>query len=178
MAQCTAKSKQQKRRCKRHATPGMKVCRMHGGKTPVGAAAAAFKHGRYSKILPTVMAEHYQRAKDDQEWMSLREEIALVDARIAEVLAGAAAVKSQRPQPIWEAIGPLMEQRRRLIETESRRVKDLHDMISRERAYTLIAALADAVRRHVSDRNQLALINADFVRLTRGGVVTTVDGDG
>jgi hypothetical protein len=154
----------------------MKVCKFHGGKTPVGSAAPGFKHGRYSKVLPTVMAEHYQRAKDDHQWMSLREEIALVDARIGEVLAGAAAAKSTRPQPIWEAIGPLMEQRRKLIETESRRVKDLHDMITRERAYTLIAALADAVRRHVPDRNQLAAINADFVRLTRGGVVTTIDG--
>lgn len=38
--QCTAQSKQSGNRCKRAATPGLKVCAMHGGKSPQALAAA------------------------------------------------------------------------------------------------------------------------------------------
>jgi hypothetical protein len=59
---------------------------MHGGMTPSGIAAPQFKHGRRSKYLPTRLVENYSQALEDQELLSLRDEIALVDARLNDVL--------------------------------------------------------------------------------------------
>ena len=61
-------------------------CRMHGGKTPGGVASPSFKTGRYSKYLPSRLTERYQAALDDRELLVLRDEIALVDARISDLL--------------------------------------------------------------------------------------------
>ena len=52
--QCTAKSKQTGERCKRPATPGMKVCYYHGGAKGTGAPKGntnTVKHGFYSNAL-------------------------------------------------------------------------------------------------------------------------------
>lgn len=87
MAQCTAKSKQSGERCKRHAAPGRNVCVMHGGRTPRGADSPSFRHGRYSKHLPSRLAATYEASLSDPALLELREEIALVDARIGELLA-------------------------------------------------------------------------------------------
>ncbi len=67
---------------------GRTVCYHHGGKTPRGFALPQTKTGRYSKHLPTRLAVEYERARADGQLLELREEIALLDARLADVLAG------------------------------------------------------------------------------------------
>ena len=59
---------------------------MHGGKTPSGIASPQFKTGRYSKYLPGRLLERYCEADQDAELFNLRDEIALVDARLADLL--------------------------------------------------------------------------------------------
>lgn len=86
MSQCTATSKTTGQRCRRAAMRGKTVCYMHGGKTPAGMASPHFRHGRYSKVLPDRLAGRYQQALQDPELLALRDEIALVDARKAELL--------------------------------------------------------------------------------------------
>lgn len=61
-------------------------CRMHGGSTPGGLASPHTQHGRYSKYLPARLAERYHEAQADGELLALREDIALVDARLADVI--------------------------------------------------------------------------------------------
>jgi hypothetical protein len=68
----------------------------------------------------------------------------------------------------WREMYALVEQRRKLVETESRRLKDMQQLITVERAMGLISALADSVRRNVTDRKQLAAIQSDLLRLTAG----------
>lgn len=84
--QCKAKSKQSGQRCKRHACPGREVCAMHGGKSLRGMDSPTFKTGRYSKDAPARLHSRYMAGLDDPELTSLRDEIALVDARTAELL--------------------------------------------------------------------------------------------
>lgn len=84
---CTAKSKQSGEQCKRHAVPGMTVCAMHGGKTPGGIASPHFKTGRHSKYVPARMRERYEEALTDDALLALDAEIALLDARIADLLS-------------------------------------------------------------------------------------------
>ena len=84
--QCQAHNKKTGAQCKRRAVTGMRVCMMHGGKTPVGIASPHFKTGRYSKHLPTRLLERYNEAVSDEELLALREDIALLDARVSELL--------------------------------------------------------------------------------------------
>lgn len=62
-------------------------CHLHGGKTPVGAALPQFKHGRYSKHLPTRMMQAYEDARKDKQLLDLNESIALLDARVTDLLS-------------------------------------------------------------------------------------------
>jgi hypothetical protein len=86
MPQCTAHSQQSGERCEKDAVAGFTVCEMHGGKTPVGADSPHFKHGRWSKHLPKRMVERSEEARRDPELTALTDEIALIDARIADML--------------------------------------------------------------------------------------------
>jgi hypothetical protein len=87
MAQCTATSKRTKERCRDHAMHGRTVCYKHGGSIPRGLGLPQTRTGRYSKDMPTRMAARYAEAQQDPELLVLRDEIALLDARLADVLA-------------------------------------------------------------------------------------------
>lgn len=84
--QCKAKSKQSGQRCKRAAMIGKEVCAMHGGKSPRGMESPNFKTGRYSKDAPARMNARYLAGLEDPELTSLRDEIAMVDARTSDLL--------------------------------------------------------------------------------------------
>ena len=164
MSQCTAKSKQTKQRCKHHATPGMSVCRTHGGRTPVGLAALNFKTGRYSKYLPTALVGRYVAARTDPELLSLRDEIGLVDTRITEVLTSIS--DSATPlAAVWETLEPLIEQRRKLVESEHKRLHVLHSVITAEQLMLLLATVTNVIKTHVTDREALSAISLGLKRL-------------
>lgn len=203
--QCTAKSKRTGERCKARAMTGSNVCYHHGGKTPRGVASPHFKHGRYSKALPGRLLERYQEALTDPRLLELAEEIALIDARLQDVLrrvdtgesgrlwrqlkqtheemvearqAGDVAAMAQKLNALgqmidrgladwaaWEEVEKLLEQRRRFVESERRRMVEMQQMITAERAMALLAFVVDVIRRHVSDRRVLAAISADIGKL-------------
>lgn len=73
--------------CKNRAVRGSNRCRMHGGTQPKGAASPNFKHGRHSSQLPQALAERYRTAHDDPIMLEQRDEIALLDARLAALLS-------------------------------------------------------------------------------------------
>lgn len=219
MAQCTAKSKRTGERCRRQAVPGMTVCASHGGKSLAGPASPRFKTGRYSKYLPERLRERYEAAAEDPELLALREDIALIDSRLADLLkrvdsgeagsiwkllqsAWRAYVKAQKgDDPVeaaaafadvddliqkglmdhaaWSEIAGLLEQRRRLVESERKRLVDMQQMLTAEQAMVFVTAVTDAVRRHVTDRKTLTAIARELVQLTsvpgRGNALT---GDG
>jgi len=86
MSQCTARSKRSGMQCRDKAMIGRTVCYHHGGKSPQGIASATIKTGRYSKHLPTRMLADYEGAKLDTELLALQDEIALIDARLVDLL--------------------------------------------------------------------------------------------
>jgi hypothetical protein len=200
--QCRAKSKRSQRRCRRHATPGAAVCRMHGGKTPRGSASIHFRTGRHSKFIPARLAAKYRDATKDPELLSLRSELALLDARTAELLGRVdtgesealwdtlqkewAAFRRSRAlgdvpkmhqaiaaldllmdrqhtdHAAWREIGEGIEQRRKLVESEQKRLIALQQVITAESALTLMGTLVDIVTTHVRDQPTLAQIVADL----------------
>jgi len=247
MAQCTVKSKQSGQRCKRYAVFGKTVCVIHGGKSPGGMASPNLKHGRHSKYLPKGLLEKYKTALADPELLQLHDEIALIDARLAEVLgkieAGAdasqtwetlqiefaslvnamesipafaakingtgegenrASLETQWRKPkkfkkekldeqkagetlllsmnslgaliaggadtreAWGDVQVLVEQRRKLVESERRWYLENQQMITAEKALILIAAIADIIRQNVQDEKTKRLIIENINRLAIG----------
>lgn len=74
-------------------------CRMHGGASLRGMASGTFKHGRFSKYLPVRLSSRYCQALADPELLKLQHEIALVDARLQDVLT---RVDSGESGPAWD----------------------------------------------------------------------------
>lgn len=69
----------------------------------------------------------------------------------------------------WDELLKTVEQRRRLAETERRRVEAIQDRITSDRALLFASALVSAVRKHVTDRSLLGAIEREFARLIGGG---------
>jgi hypothetical protein len=124
---CTATSKRTGERCKRAAAPGRSVCAMHGGKSPSGPAHPAFRHGRYSAALPARLGDRYRAALGDPELLALRDELALVDARLDELLR---RVGAGVHGAAWrEAVAALADLRRALATGPPAAVRlALHDL--------------------------------------------------
>jgi hypothetical protein len=83
---------------------------------------------------------------------ALREMERLVDLGIADYRA-------------WAELLATIETRRRLADTERRRLEAMQQMITTERAMLLVAALVDAVRRHVDDRRILDAIGREVEQI-------------
>ena len=63
------------------------MCRHHGGRTPSGIASANFRHGKYVDSLPMDLVAEYMRLMEDDNYLALREEIALLSMRVNDVIA-------------------------------------------------------------------------------------------
>lgn len=200
MARCTAKSKQAKRRCKNHAVVGFTVCRTHGGGSPVGIAHPSFKHGGKSRHhpMPTRLRETYEAALSDENLVELRADIALMDARLADVLkrvdsgeAGSIWAELREAQreadkakdteelrfalarmrelimkgygdtAAWTEVRSIIEQRRKLSESERKREVELRQVIPADQAMALMTAVIESVQRNVTDKVALARISRD-----------------
>lgn len=61
-------------------------CRFHGGRNAWGPTHAAFKTGRHSEYLPSDLLTDYQTTYNDPEYLSLRSQISVSEAREAELL--------------------------------------------------------------------------------------------
>ena len=61
-------------------------CLNHGGKSLSGIASPSYKHGRYSTALPTGLIPRFEASMADPDLLDQRAELALLDARIEELL--------------------------------------------------------------------------------------------
>jgi hypothetical protein len=159
----------------------------------------------------------YKAAGLDPELMSLRQDLALLDARIMDVLkrvdtgeagvvwhdaqaamarfdrawvkkdgAGMEAALAEMRRLIgqgvadwaaWRAVEKLIEQRRKLVESEQHRLTLAHEMINREQAMALMGQVVDILRRHVPDRQVLNAIALDIQALGHRGKGHAADTD-
>lgn len=71
-----------------------------------------------------------------------------VAERLSEV---GALIHAGADTAAWDEVRELVQDRRQLVESERKRLVELHQMISVERAMALVARVADAIRRHVTD---------------------------
>jgi hypothetical protein len=209
MAQCRARSKRSQERCRKPSTPGHNVCHIHGSKTPRGFGLPQTKTGRYSKVLPVRMAQRYHEALASKDLLSVRDDVATADARLADLFT---RVDTGESGALWQALREALEQfaraqatgdipgmdrqcatmrqlvtqgsddyqawseiykvwehRCKLVQTESRTLMTMQQMVSTEELVTMFGVVVDTIQRAVlahadegSGRRILADISRDF----------------
>jgi monoamine oxidase len=212
---CTATSKRTGQPCGANAMTGAHLCYHHGGKTPTGIAAPTYKHGRYSRVLPARLLDRYHAAEADPTRLQLDAEIALLDARLSDLLArvdtgesgalwgalqakykellfyrndklkapqimtdlGALITQGAADVAAWQEVQDVVQQRRRLVESERKHLIEQQQMIRADEAMALITAIAMSVKTHVSNPAEVARISADLTRLLNSGVQQYVEGE-
>lgn len=97
---CGAKKRGKDETCRALAMANGR-CRIHGGLQPNGIARPQFKTGRYSKYLPARLAGRYEEAAADPDLLALRDDIALLDTRIAQTVS---ALDTGESQEAWSAL--------------------------------------------------------------------------
>jgi hypothetical protein len=177
---------------------------MHGGKSPTGPASPHWQTGRYSRSMPTDLLASYEAAATDQNQLALRDEIAVIEARMGALLSGlstaetgerwaalgrlwAALTDAQRAQNAeravaifaevgqtitagagdqvaWREITDLIERRRRLVDTETRRLQIADETVSRADAGAILLQIGVLVREHVKDRAAVKAISEGLRR--------------
>ena len=188
--------------CQRPPSPSGH-CNLHRGKSLAGIAPPSFKTGRHSRYLPTRMLEDLREAVNDPDYLSPRAEIALVDARIADLMrsaktgesaalwqtsadlahkakvapgkAGTAETEAARAKwdgvqqeavqgivaawqeggtdsLIWREIIAMIDLRRKLCETEAKRIALAHSTMNVEQVNAFLEAIVMAVKRNVANR--------------------------
>jgi hypothetical protein len=69
----------------------------------------------------------------------------------------------------WDEVTKLMEQRRRLVESERKRLVEMNQVITSERALILIAAIVDIIKTHVIEKPTLKAITWEIETLLKFG---------
>jgi hypothetical protein len=173
--QCEATSKRSGERCRKHAMRGRNVCMSHGGKTPRGAASPHFKTGRYSRSLPGRLVAAYEEALSDPRLLSLRDDIALTDAMLMETLSqfddDTPTTKKRR---VVRDACKLIEQRRRLVDSEVKHIVLAREMITAEEAMSLMRAMVAIVTRYIPDPKDRAAIVEEVHALMNHGPETPI----
>ena len=82
---CEAKTRTTGTPCKRYPMSNGR-CYLHGGKSLAGPAHPGWKHGKYSKYFRGDNQKRYDSLLNNPDILSLREEIALIELRISELL--------------------------------------------------------------------------------------------
>ena len=159
---CGAKNRQG-RPCAKPPLRGRERCRNHGGASPVGMAHPNFKTGRWSRYLPKNLKAKYEEAQADPFAKTHTSDLALIDAKVKDLLERA----DNEGNPVWLEIWPLIELRRRVLESEYKHLKDQQQMISIEELMVLTRFIGDSIKtavlKHVDDESGKRLI-ADVCR--------------
>jgi hypothetical protein len=148
------------------------------------------------------LQDRYEEARTDPELLSLRDDVALLDARLTDLVLkldtgetkqlwsvlreryhefvsarnsrdtatmtstliaiGNLIEKGVASDDLWTEIAGMLDQRRKLVESERKRLIEMRQMITAERAMVLISALIDAVSRNVGDKGTVRAIAAEF----------------
>lgn len=75
----------------------------------------------------------------------------------------------------WAELQAIFENIRRLAETERKRLVEMQQMITSERAYNFVTRLAEIVRAHVDDPKALNAISDDFRRELSRSIPANID---
>jgi hypothetical protein len=91
---------------------------------------------------------------EDPELLSVRSEVALLDARLGELAATLPDEPAELDSSTWHDLLALIEQRRKLVDTERRREEVLQSNMTSNQAIAFVSCLMQAVVECVADRRE------------------------
>lgn len=125
-------------------------CKFHGGKSLAGPANPAWKGGGRSTYLPAKAAERFLDGMQDKNLMRLRQDVALVEMLITGL--SAKLPKTGPPsEQVERRLVNLIDQRRRLIESEHRRLDTLRQNVSLAQFLATMRIVAEIIREFVEE---------------------------
>jgi translation elongation factor EF-G len=102
--------------------------------------------------LPGHLVATYERALNDSRLLSLRDELALTDAMISELLLQLGDdSRDSKYRRVFRQVGKLIDKRRRLVETEVRHLVLAGEILTAEEALALMQAVVSIVTRYLPD---------------------------
>jgi hypothetical protein len=155
--------------------------------------------------MPKRLLETYERAAGDGDLLVLRDDVAIIDTRLAELLSkldtgetgaawskaleqyaglqdaiaagdaggvtasiaalGGALKRGQAGYHAWREVGEMLDLRRKLVESERKRLVQLSQMVTAEQAMVLLMAVTRLVKEHVDDQKALIAISDGIRRI-------------
>jgi len=186
--------------CMKAAMYGSPYCPYHVKHT--GVAVNAYKDGRTSKYhgaLPARLLAAYEASLDDGRLLQMREEIALLDSRIVDLIKRVDSGESgrlwvrlgevqrefstarklgkvelmseklaelealiaagKRDAEAWREVQTALDLRRKLVESERRRINEQQQAVTAEQLAGFMSTLLELLTDEVEDRNVLGRIS-------------------
>jgi hypothetical protein len=130
--------------------------------------------------MPTRLADRHRMALEDPTLLELTSEVALLDVRIGELLSNLPEEASEADADTWRELLTLVEQRRKLVDSERKREVELQLTLSAAQARALVGALMTAVVECVSSMQERAAIarRVESLMALPGELVIEDEGDG
>lgn len=166
---CGARSKRTGEPCARAPVRGRTRCYLHGGATPRGMMSPHYRGRGYSKDIPSRLWDRYAQALADPTLLELTSEVSLVDTRMGELFAQLPEQPDETDPEVWSSLLSLIEQRRKLVETERKREVDLQLHLTVQQALLFVGALQAAVADIVTDPAQRQALARRFEQLMNRG---------
>ena len=198
--------------CTQHPLKDRERCKFHGGRSPRGVESPHYRGKGWSRDLPTRLSDRVRAGVENPDLISMREELALVDARMGELLerlttgeSGDAWLEVTRiaarirkvvdDQPgnwfdeidqalgelaacveaassdtqVWQDLHQVLEQRRRIADTERKREEFEAESVTRNQWATFITSVQTAILEEVQDHGSRARLAAKIATLAGGG---------
>ena len=114
-------------RCKNGVRPGNNVCHHHGAGYSANPGGRTVQSGRYSKFLPTRLVNDYEELLNDPDFLSMRSELALIDARISEQLLRLENIDGARA---WEQVKMAARIGERMLDMEAIPIDDIEKLVA------------------------------------------------
>lgn len=112
---CGAKRKSNGLPCTRKPSVGRNRCYLHGGKSPRGLAHPNYKHGNRSRdIIARKLGERYQDAIEDDRLLELRQDIAIIEYRLADLIEN---MDSSESGSAWRAVRKTYNKMRKAVQS-------------------------------------------------------------
>lgn len=159
---------------------------MHGGKTPRGYDLPQTTTGRYSKHLPTRLSALFEEANADPELLSVRRDIALIDALIVTNID---RLDSKESGEAWKLMRKAVDACELAYKNEQyaqleKALRDMRDVINERVAhYATEAEIRDKIdqrRKLVETEQKISLqgeraISVEQLMLLMGAVLTVIN---
>jgi hypothetical protein len=135
--------------CRRPPLAGRTRCRLHGGASLAGIASPHFKHGRrsrYLRELPGVLKTGYKAALNDPDLLSLKEEVALLTARMIQLLGRLERADGPAYDATWTELRACILEKGKVAAAEWKRLCDLKAVLTVEQVMMFVGAIMGAAR--------------------------------